>query len=71
LAYAELGGVRAEYDVVRSGVKGMVVHFSFIIRGARPGSDQFTIMGWFIIITAVGPSRVSWQTSLTRGAMPA
>ncbi|MDI9485950.1 MAG: J domain-containing protein [Bacillota bacterium] len=48
MAYAELGGVRAEYDVVRSGVKGMVVHFSFIIRGARPGSDQFTIMGWFI-----------------------
>ena len=48
MSYAEINRVWADYDVRRSGVMGMVVHFSFVIRGAVPSRDTFTLMGWFI-----------------------
>jgi len=47
-ADARLHRVWADYDVVRSGQKGMVIHFNFVIGGAIPNSQVFTLMGWFI-----------------------
>lgn len=48
MAYAEIGRVWADFDVVRSGMQGMVVHFSLTIRDSVPSRDTFSIVGWIV-----------------------